>query len=280
MITKPTLPFLETMITQVCNLSCEGCTNYSDLKHSGYVPWWQGRVWLQAWLDRVHIPEFGIIGGEPLINPECREWLIGVRELMPTTQIRFTTNALLLKRHWDIVQLMHDLGNVSFKITVHVDDTEVEDIIGRIFDQFAWQPIHEYGIDRWVTIDNFRFHVKRPDVFVKTYRYHYENMAPWNTEPTQAFEACVQQTCPLLHEGRIYKCSTAGLLKPVLERHGWPNREQWFPYVPEGLYPNCSQSDLEEFIDNFGKPHSICGQCPAKNNQQAVVEHLITTHFK
>ena len=40
---KPTLPFLETMITQVCNLSCEGCTNYSDLEHKGYVKWKDGK---------------------------------------------------------------------------------------------------------------------------------------------------------------------------------------------------------------------------------------------
>ena len=36
---KLTLPFLETMATQACNLSCEGCTNYSDLNHNGYITW-------------------------------------------------------------------------------------------------------------------------------------------------------------------------------------------------------------------------------------------------
>lgn len=28
---KPLLSFLKTMVTQACNLSCQGCTNYSDL---------------------------------------------------------------------------------------------------------------------------------------------------------------------------------------------------------------------------------------------------------
>ena len=92
---KQVLPFLETMITQTCQLSCLGCTNYSDLRHSGYIKWKDGKRDLEQWLERIDIPDFGIMGGEPLINPEVIQWLIGVRELMPDSQIRFTTNGLL-----------------------------------------------------------------------------------------------------------------------------------------------------------------------------------------
>jgi molybdenum cofactor biosynthesis enzyme MoaA len=102
-MSKPILPFVETMITQVCNLSCTGCTNYSDLQHEGYVPWSQGRTWLEAWLERIDIPDFGIMGGEPLINPEVNMWIQGVRDLLPTSQIRFTTNGILLHKNLDIV---------------------------------------------------------------------------------------------------------------------------------------------------------------------------------
>jgi sulfatase maturation enzyme AslB (radical SAM superfamily) len=276
MMTRPTLPFLETMITQVCNLSCDGCTNYSDLKHQGYVPWAQGRKWLSDWLERINISDFGIMGGEPLINPECEAWLRGVRELMPDTQIRFTTNGLLLQRHWHLVKLMSELGNVSFKITVHLQDAETEQMIQEIFDSFDWQPVNEHGIDRWISKNNFRFHVKRPEHFVKTYRNNYENMAPWDCNPKAAFDNCVQQTCPLLYEGKIYKCSTAGLLRPTLVRHGWPNKRQWMEFVPQGLEAGCTDQELQNFIDNFGRPHAICGQCPDSNMYDSVLEHRVT----
>ena len=279
-MTKPTLPFLETMITQSCNLSCNGCTNYSDLKHQGYVSWSQGRKWLSSWLERINISDFGIMGGEPLINPECEAWLRGVRELMPDAQIRFTTNGLLLQRHWHLIKMMSELGNVSFKITVHTADTEIENAIQKIFDSYVWQPINEHGIDRWITSNNFRFHVKRPSRFVKTYRNSYADMAPWNCHPVEAFDNCVQQTCPLLHEGKIYKCSTAGLLKPTLERHGWPNKMQWTTFVPEGLDPTCSDRVLSEFVKNFGQPHSICGQCPDQHMHDSVLEHRVMVKYK
>jgi sulfatase maturation enzyme AslB (radical SAM superfamily) len=279
-MTKLTLPFLETMITQACNLSCEGCTNYSDLKHQGYVTWAQGREWLSSWLERIHISDFGIMGGEPLINPEFRSWLTGVRKLLPESQIRFTTNGLLLDRNWDIVDLMHDLGNISFKLTVHVVDETIEKVIQKIFDSFDWKPVTEYGLDRWITTNNFRFHIKRPEKFVKTFRNDYKDMAPWHTNPNDAFDLCVQKTCPLLYQGSIYKCSTAGLLQSVLQRHNMPNNNEWQQYIPSALTPDCDQSLLEQFIENFGSPHHICGQCPDQTKTMAVLIHADTVTFK
>ena len=273
MSNKPVLPFLETMITQACNLSCVGCTNYSDLPQRGYVTWEQGRRELQAWLKRIDITDFGIIGGEPLINPECLQWLQGVRELMPNSQIRFTTNGLLMHRWPNLVDQLYELGNVSFKITVHHSTVELEQTINNIFNKYSWDPVEEYGIQRWITKSNFRFHVKRPDTFIKTYRNDYSNMLPWNSDPESAFSVCVQQTCPLLHQGQIYKCSTSGLLEQTLKQVAPQNLTQWSQYIVPGLDPACSESELIEFINNFGHPHAQCGQCPS-NNTGCFIDHL------
>jgi len=272
LLIKPLLTFLETMITQSCNLSCLGCTNYSDLTHSGYVTWDQGHSWLKSWLERIDIPDFGIIGGEPLINPECRIWLMGIRELMPKSQIRFTTNGLLLNRHLDLLDLMYELGNVSFKITVHNNNENLEDLIQYIHNRFNWNPVNEYGIDRWVSDNNFRFHVKRPSTFIKTYRNNYKNMLPWGSNPADAFANCCQQTCPLLYNGKIYKCSTSGLLEDTIKKVAPGLRSHWDQYIEHGLDVECSNTELTNFINNFGQPHSQCGQCPASNNK-STIEH-------
>lgn len=277
---RPVLPFLETMITQACNISCHGCTNYSDLSHSGYVRWETGREWISSWLERIDIPDFGIMGGEPLINPEVKQWLKGVRDLMPNSQIRFTTNGLLLEKHFDIVDFLADLGNVSFKITIHLHDEKVETLVNDIFNRFNWQPIHEYGIDRWITNGNFRFHVKRPTSFVKTYKNDYRNMEPWHSDPAEAFSNCCQPTCPLLYNGLIYKCSTSALLESTLSRFGYPNKDQWEPYLPTGLSIDSSDDQVNEFIDNFGKPSAICGQCPVEHSAGSKIIHLDTVTKK
>ena len=155
-MSKLILPFLETMITQVCNLSCSGCTNYSDLTHSGYVKWNQGRAWLEPWLDMLQISDFGIMGGEPLINPEVEDWMLGVRQLMPDAQIRFTTNGLLLDRWPNLIDLAHDIGNCVFKITVHVDDQHLEQNIQKLFDKFSWEPVVEYNAGKLTEILDYK----------------------------------------------------------------------------------------------------------------------------
>lgn len=278
-IMKPVLPFLETMATQVCNLSCTGCTNYSDIKHTGYVTWEDMRQQLITWLALVDIPDFGIMGGEPLINPEISLWLTGTRELMPSSQIRFTTNGLLLDKYFSIVDQAYELGNIVFKITVHQNDLALEQIIERIFKRYCWQPVTEFGINRWTAGNRVRLQISRPAQFLKTYQGKYSNMRPWNNNPVESFDACIQQTCPLLYNGRIYKCSTQGLLRDQLEKFNNPNFELWEPYLNAGIAPNETDKILE-FIDNFGKHDTICQMCPTKKDQSSIINHLENVYKK
>jgi len=266
------------MITQVCNLSCEGCTNYSDLRHSGYVPWAQGRAEIEAWLSRITIKEFGIIGGEPLINPEWRDWITGMRNLLPEAQLRFTTNGLLLSRAEDILDICEEVGNIVLKITVHVQDEKLEEHVSKLQNSRNWVPVTEYGIQRWVGSNGVRLQINRPETFLKTYKNSYENMAPWDSDPDEAFKICCQKTCPLLYQGKIYKCSTSGLLQDTLERFGNPNIEKWRPYIPAGISINDTDDAINVFCENFGKSHNICGQCPS--GPDLSINHLGTVSFK
>lgn len=275
---KPHLSFLETMITQVCNLSCQGCTNYSDLIHSGYVPWKVGNVHLNRWLEKIDIGEFGIIGGEPMINPEWQAWLTGIRTVLPNARIRFTTNGTFLHKHPDIMNFLENLGNITFKITVHVLDSVLKDQIIKIQQSQNWNDIVEFGIHRWSGRNGIKLQINYPTQFLKTYRGIYENMLPWGNSPDDAFDACCQKTCPLLYNNRIYKCSTSGLLTHTLAKFNYPNRESWAPYIDTGIGLDSSSYEINQFVENFGKPNKICGQCPTTNDGK--INHLITVHKK
>ena len=272
---KPILPFVEVMLTQACNLSCKGCTNYSDLSHKGYLGWSQGKEWIQEWIKRIEIPDFGIMGGEPLINPECKQWIYGVRDVLPESQIRFTTNGLLLEKNWDVMDAIEDVGNAVFKISVHVDNEKLENTIKKIFNRYEWEPVYEFGIHRWATKNGLRFQINRPDKFIKTFKNDYSNMSPWHANPKEAFDNCIQQTCPLLYNGRIYKCSTSALIKDTLSRYNFPNWKEWEPYMSEGIHWTSDSNDIESFINNFGKPNKICAQCPSASQTDSIVDHKI-----
>lgn len=273
-----TLPFLETMITQVCNLSCQGCTNYSDIDHRGYVSWAEGKKTLESWLRILDIEDFGIIGGEPLINPQWREWILGIRDMMPTTQIRFTTNGLLLHRAQDILDIMEHVGNVVFKITVHVNRPELEQQISEIMQARQWHAVQEHGIHRWTTGNRVRLQINRPAAFIKTFRGSYQDMRPYHSNPHDAFAICCQQTCPLLYKGKLFKCSTSGLLKDVLERFGNPNFDEWQRYIMHGVSPTDHSDKIKDFVANFGHSSPICAQCPGSNKSQ--IDHVSAVWIK
>ena len=220
------------------------------------------------------------MGGEPMINPEWKSWVTGVRELMPQAQIRFTTNGLLMKDHIELVDFFESIGNVVFKISVHVDNPKIEQAIAEIQQSRPWQPVQEHGIVRWKTHNNLRFQINRPEWFYKTYQGEYDRMQPHHSRPVEAFDACVQQTCPLLHTGRIYKCSTSALTKSILQRFDNPYRSEWDPYLETGISWDCTDQDLKQFINNFGKPNAICGQCPTKHDLGSKLNHKITVAIK
>lgn len=274
------LEFLEIMAINACNLSCKGCTTFSDLRHQGYQSWSQAQQWLKPWINRVNIQGIGFMGGEPLMNPTILEWISGIRQLMPLTQIRFVTNGLLLKKHWAVVSALEQAGNAVLKITRHVHHPTVDSAIKQVFSYNKWYPVREYGIDRWISPSGMRFQISEPTQFFKTFRGDYANMMPHNNDPVEAFDLCVQKRCPLLHQGNLFKCGTLALTPSILKRHGNPNNSQWINYITNGVAPDCSDTELMQFIANFGKPHSLCRQCPSKHDVDSIVDHKTTVRFK
>lgn len=278
---KPVLPFLELMIINACNLSCQGCTTFSDLKHKGSIRWSTGKQWLEPWTDRLDLQAIGLMGGEPLMNPDLENWLYGIRELLPNAQIRFVTNGTLLHKHWKIFDILRDLGNTVFKISYHTQSESLDQCIDRIFENYEWEPVTEFGINRFKEKNrDFRFQLARPEYFFKTFIGPYEDMQPHNNNPSDAFDMCVQQKCPLLYNGKIFKCGTLGLTPDILSRFNHPNSTQWEKFIDTGLDPQCKISEIEKFVANFGKPHRMCGQCPSKKDSSSIILHKETVTFK
>lgn len=278
---KRELPFLETMITQSCNLSCEGCTNYSDYNVSGSVQWDSAKEWISSWLKRVNIPDFGLIGGEPLLNKEAEQWLVGCRELMPASQLRFTTNGTILSQKTSILDTIFDVGNCVFKITVHQPDQfYIQEALNKVFSYADWEPVTEFGIQRWRAKNNVRFQINFPKTFYKTFKGNYSNMLPHNSKPEDAFAICCQKTCPLLYNGKIYKCSSIALLAKTLA--DWHQTQfEWDPYLDyKGIDLNCSDIELDNFIKGFNTPESICQMCPSISDISSKLDHVNTVTSK
>lgn len=277
-MSKPVIPFLEMQVNRACNLSCKGCTTFSDLKWSGYHTWAEGRSWLEPWLEHVELPAIGYMGGEPLLNPNIQEWIEGVSEMLPHSQQRFVTNGTLLQKNWNVFHALRKHGNSVFKITQHVSTPALQDAIDWIFDTFDWEQVTEFGITRWRERGtDFRFQITKPETFMIMFKGDYENMAPFNNNPAEAFKECCQQRCPLLYMGKIYKCGHLAHIEDLLERFDRPNYDDWLPALGHDHNPG---DNMQAFADNFGKPHSICRICPSAKDKDNFIDHYKNVDIK
>lgn len=277
---KLPIEHLEIMVINACQLSCHGCATFSDLRHSGYVPWDQGKEEILPWLERLDPECIGVMGGEPLMNPDLENWIRGLRKILPNTQIRIPTNGFLLEKNWHLVDLLHDIGNTVLKISYHMESDQLKNISKKIINSYDLEPVTEYGINRWSTKDNFKFQINRPSTFLKSYVGDYGNMMPHDNDPREAFDICVAQRCPFIYKGLLYKCSTTGLTPELLSRYGRDGVPEWQPYINTGLSSDCGQSQLEKFVNNFGKPHKVCRQCPSSKDRSSLIDHQNLVEFK
>lgn len=114
----------EFYITNVCNLNCPGCNSLSNFNFSGGDQKWEDYKDVYAtWAKKLTVDDIGIIGGEPLANPDYINWAIGLRGLWPDAVIGIATNGLLLnKTNKELYNVCKDY-NISLIVSLHNENT-------------------------------------------------------------------------------------------------------------------------------------------------------------
>ena len=114
------LPYSEFYITNVCNLNCTDCNRFNNFAFTGHQVWNDHADIYKEWATKLKIDRIGIIGGEPMLNPDFMSWLTGINSLWPTSEIEIVTNGSQLHRHPDLYNTLansHQLIHV--KISFH-----------------------------------------------------------------------------------------------------------------------------------------------------------------
>lgn len=263
----PHIGLLETMATFSCTLACDFCSNYSDYNmRGGYVRWKQMKEWLDTLFSRLVVHQFQIIGGEPFLNPELNIWIDQFKTLYPYTTLKIVTNGTLLEKNLWILESFSKFDNIILEISNHQPDQKyVDNFKDKMFNTFDnWEQVESNDyIKKWRILNTKKtFAITNNGGFLKTYKNNYGNMKPYNNNPADAFEICTQQFCPLFVDGKLFKCSTAGLLHRVLQDHNQIDDDDWKPFLNSGLPLDCTDEELKNYADNYGKPNPICRMCP------------------
>ena len=226
------MPHIELHISDKCNLNCKGCTHFSPLFNE------VNAVFEEKIKDLRKIKELfdeifriDILGGEPLLNPELKDYVVTIRKYLPRTFIQIYTNGILIpKLEDDVFKAIHD-ANIGISISEYLPTHKMIDQIKEKLNFF-----------------NIRYHIAEYDdkqVFNKPISVSKNTKYPLR---------CISDGCITISDGKIARCPTLMYIKKFNEYFG-----QNLP--TEGIYSIEEYTDGATLLEDMKKEVPLCRHC-------------------
>lgn len=276
------IPSLEFYITNVCNLTCQGCNRFNNYKFSGFQRWTEYEKIYTQWATELEIQHIGILGGEPLLNPEFMLWLGGIRALWPQAGISVVTNGYRLNMIDGLYDFMlrHKV-NTWLSVGIH-NKKHKQNILDNV-KNFLKEPIkfefnnndiyREYmiatdanGVQLKVEY-NWWFHqgalIKDPNAMKFTLH---------QSDVTKAHAICHSKTCHHFMNGKLYKCGAVALFPEFAKQYeielSPADQELMMAYQPLSI--DSTDQQKQQFLDNLPNAIPQCRFCPEEYHGEQI----------
>ena len=279
---KIEINYFEVMVNRKCNLRCVGCTSFCDYPQVKEFEWNKVKSDLEKWSEILSVKNIGLIGGEPLLNTHFYDWLYGVRRIFFDSYILVVTNGLMLKKWPDLISRMIEVSPCKLMITLHVNDEEITKSLDIMLKEKHMRFLirehkNQYIIKEYVLFDskrNFSIQIVKPDYFIKMYKGYGKNIFAYESKNAEdAYNICID--CPMLYEGKLYRCSRLALIREQLKLTG-----QLFDEELSKSWKSCLDyqgvdysSDIEEIrnrLSLFNKAEEVCKSCPCSSDNYKI----------
>lgn len=265
---------IEFYITNVCNLACEGCNRFNNYKFKGFQRWKDYQHIYAQWAEQVEFTErIGILGGEPLLNPDIMEWIDGVHSLWPKTRLNVVTNAYRLNKVSGLYDYLLSHKNCHIKVGIHNKKYKkfiIQEVENFLTGPFTYHFNTDNPYDQKLTITdrnrisvlieyNWWFHqgslIRLPDA---------QGFTLYNSDVKKAHDNCSMKYCYTMFKGQLYKCGVAALLPEFSEQHVFDlsTEDRALMHGYKSLSIDHTIEQKSQFINNL--PHAIdqCKFCP------------------
>lgn len=273
---------VEFYITNVCNLTCQGCNRFNNYKFSGFQRWTELEEVYTKWAKEITLTSIGILGGEPLLNPEYMLWVKGLRKLWPNAMIGTTTNGYRLNQVKGLYEHLLEYKHKTF-LSVGIHNKKSKSLIFSNVEQFLTGPIdYKFNSDNpyqeyiiltdangvKVRIEyNWWFHqgalIKDPES--GQFSLH-------NSDPVKAHDICHSKYCYHFMDGKLYKCGAVALFPEFDAQHNLQlsaeDRALMNSYRP--LTADDSFETKLEFLNNLPNVIPQCKFCPEQYNGKQI----------
>lgn len=230
------LRYLETHITDHCNLKCASCLHFSSLVEKPYFKD------LQTFeLEAKRISEicgdptimYNILGGEPFLHPDVIEFPKIVRKYLPQAEILITNNGTLLHKLTD--EQIQELNDTD--VYICTSDYGVVDLseVSKKFKHFYQMP--------------------RGQMYNTCFDLH------GSQDPAFSYKNCDQQhkdeewNCSVLRDGKLYPCPMSAYMDVFTNYFHLDLPE----FKEQGI--DIFRHTAEEIDKYLNEPTSACRYC-------------------
>ncbi len=238
------LKLVEVNIVPHCNLNCRSCSHFAPLAEEEYLPVEQAEQDFSrlAELSGGRITCIHIMGGEPLLHPECCDFLALARKHFPLSVLRLVTNGILLpsqpESFWACLSdNWIDLSPTNYPIEID------------------WNYVRERCIEHHISFSFFN----HDDVRRTMTRFSLDMLG--EQEARASFCDCeYANNTVVLHDGRMYPCEII------------PTVRHFNRYFSADLAVTGDDSidiheagSMGEILAFLAKPVPFCRYCDVKN---------------
>jgi len=266
------LPYAEIYITNVCNLTCDGCNRFNRYAFKGWQSWSDWKDIYQKWGQELHIDCISIMGGEPMLNPDFYQWVQGISLIWPTSMLGIASNGTRLHLYHKLYSILLDNRLIVLKISMH-NKMHKKELIKKVED-FLTRPLrYQFDSTRYreslsitdvnnVTVKvehNWWFHQGAivTDEDSGKLRLH-------QSDPIKAHDICHSKTCHHFDKGRLYKCGPAALFPEFDKQFALDLTEsdrQLMLSVPSIGIDDTVEQKIR-FVQQIDEPIPQCKFCP------------------
>jgi hypothetical protein len=265
---------IEFYITNVCNLSCEGCNRFNNYNFSGWQRWSDLEPVYQRWSDYIEIDHMVLLGGEPLLNPEIIDWIYGLNRVFKTN-VQILSNGTRINKVAGLYEALQVSGNwmgISWHNPETIDEFDREvrqflqgDVVKVDRDHpdnpfgshMMWMDSNGVKIPLWVQYEFYPSAIKH--TAEGRFTLH-------QSDPARAHNSCGFAKFKNYHfiHGKLYKCGPAALFPEFDQQHKFDisdaDRELINSYQP--LTVEACAAHGSGYFDQLDQPLAQCKFCP------------------
>jgi hypothetical protein len=285
-VQKLFIPKIEFYITNVCNLSCNECNRFNDLKFKGTQLWKDYEAIYTEWAEYIDFERIVILGGEPLLNPSILDWIRGLHRLWPKYGKQVLTNATMLNKVNGLYEsCQYNMTWIGISLHSEKDLPEIEESIrlffnGNIEERIIGRQNNSLGADWYFksgTTPYVEVGIWKQDYFYKNSILNAPSgeMFLHDSDPARAHDQCMFVKNKNYHfiRGNIYKCGPVALYPELSEQFDLnlsnSDRELINSYKPLTL-DMVKAGQGQDFLNHIDDQIPQCKFCPEHYSGQTI----------